>query len=75
MKTFVDMLWVLLHMYIGAGMFAAAMISAAIPALNWLGMSYIAITWPAQVLCAPVDSGCDPMPPEWAAQYFFNAEN
>lgn len=51
--------------YIGAGLFAGWLMNAAIPAINWLGITYIAATWPIQIYCAPVEQQCE-FSPEWA---------
>lgn len=61
-----------LAMYLGAGLFAGVMFQRAIPALNTLGIAYVAATWPNQVRCARVDSACDPTPPEWLQPYVFS---
>lgn len=60
-----------LSAYLGAGTFAGLMMQRAIPALNPLGVAFIAATWPNQVRCARVSAGCDPTPPEWAQPYLF----
>ena len=54
--------------YLGAGLFAAMLMNAAIPALNWKGMAYIAATWPSQIYCARTERQC-PEPPEWAFSF------
>jgi len=54
--------------YLGAGLFAALIMNAAIPALNWKGMAYIAAAWPGQVYCARVDQNCQE-PPQWAFSF------
>jgi hypothetical protein len=59
-------------LYLGAGLFAASLIGASIPALNMLGHMYITLTWPALVYCAPVHRACDGMPPDWAGPYLFS---
>jgi hypothetical protein len=61
-------------LYLGAGLFAASLIHAAIPPLNFLGFTYIAATWPALIYCTPEDRGCTGMPPEWAVAYLFEEE-
>jgi len=63
-----------LAMYLGAGIFAASLIKASIPALNMLGMSYITATWPMLIYCTPAERGCDGMPPDWTAPYLFSFE-
>lgn len=57
-------------MYLGAGLFAGLMMHRAIPALNPLGVAFIAATWPNQIRCARVESACDAVP-EWAGPYIF----
>ena len=54
-----------LAVYIGAGLFAGLLMQAAIPAINALGVGYIAITWPMQIYCAPAARQCG-TPPAWA---------
>lgn len=57
--------------YLGAGLFGGLMMGQAVPALNWLGIGYYALTWPAQVYCAPDYTRCDPLPnPDGAAWMF-----
>lgn len=51
--------------YIGAGLFAGWLMEAAVPAINWVGVSYIAATWPVQIYCAPIERNCT-FTPEWA---------
>ena len=58
--------------YLGAGVFAASLMGSAIPAINWLGYAYITAAWPHMVYCAPVERGCDPMPPQWMNGYVFD---
>ena len=59
--------------YLGAGLFAGLLMQQAIPALNGLGVAYIAATWPNQIRCAKVSAGCNAVPDEWLAQYLFKA--
>ena len=40
------------YMYLGAGLFGGLMMKQAIPAMNWLGVTYYALTWPEFVYCA-----------------------
>lgn len=56
--------------YLGAGLFAGLMMQRAIPAINPIGVAFIAATWPNQVRCARVVSGCKPIP-SWAKPYIF----
>lgn len=58
--------------YVGAGLFAGLLMQRAIPALNPLGVAYIAATWPTQVICARRDSGCVASPPEALTPYLFS---
>ncbi|MDY8108305.1 hypothetical protein U0C82_03960 [Fulvimarina sp. 2208YS6-2-32] len=60
-----------LSMYAGAGLFAGLMMQRAIPPLNPLGVTFIALTWPNQIRCARVSSGCDPTPYGWMEPYLF----
>lgn len=60
--------------YIGAGILAASLTGAAIPALNWVGKAYIIVAWPRLIHCAPVENQCDPLPPEWMNPYIFNLD-
>lgn len=57
-------------MYVGAGLFAGLLMHRAIPALNPLGVVFIAATWPNQIRCARIESGCE-APPKWMAPYIF----
>ena len=61
----------LINMYLGAGMFAAALLGAAIPALNAVGYTYIMLTWPKIVYCAPKHRGCSSYPDPATSKYFF----
>lgn len=58
--------------YVGAGLFAGLLISAAVPPLNAIGIGYYALTWPAQVYCARLDRGCGGVTPspKWARYMF-----
>lgn len=58
--------------YLGAGLFAGLLMQRAIPALNPLGITYIAVTWPMQIVCARKDSGCEAAPPKVLAPYLFS---
>lgn len=58
--------------YVGAGLFAGLLMQRAVPALNPLGVSYIAATWPMQIACARKSSGCSPMPPASLSPYLFS---
>jgi hypothetical protein len=46
-----------------------------IPALNGLGMAYIAVTWPKTIYCARTVNNCDPTGGDTLNQYFFTTEN
>lgn len=61
----------IISVYLGAGLFAGLLMQRAIPALNPLGVAYIATTWPKQIICAWTSSGCDTGPPERLAPYLF----
>jgi hypothetical protein len=60
----------LVSAYFGAGLFAGLLMQRAIPALNPLGVAFIAATWPNQIRCARVESGCEAVP-QWVAPYVF----
>ncbi|MGN6773138.1 MAG: hypothetical protein ACTHJQ_25315 [Rhizobiaceae bacterium] len=60
----------LVSAYLGAGLFAGLLYQRAIPAINPLGVALIAVTWPNQIRCARVSSGCKPVP-AWASPYIF----
>lgn len=60
-------------MYLGAGLFAGLLMQRGIPALNPLGVAFIAVTWPNQIRCARVSSGCEATP-SWIAPYIFTFE-
>jgi Na+-translocating ferredoxin:NAD+ oxidoreductase RnfD subunit len=62
----------MIAVYIGAGLFGALLMKAAIPAMNPLGMVYFTVSWPQQIICARADSRCDPMPAEWLARHMFS---
>lgn len=57
--------------YLGAGLFAGLLMQRAIPAINPVGVLFIAITWPNQLRCAREASGCQGVP-TWAARYVFS---
>lgn len=61
---------IILSMYLGAGLFAGLLMQRAVPALNPLGVAFIAITWPNQIRCARVLSNCDAVP-QWVSPYIF----
>ena len=58
--------------YVGAGLFAGLLTQRSIPALNPVGVAFIAVTWPNQIRCARADAGCSPLPPAWMAPYLFS---
>ena len=60
-----------LSAYLGAGLFAGLLMQRGIPALNTVGVTAIALTWPNQIRCARVASGCQPIP-EWLTPYIFS---
>lgn len=64
----------LVSMYIGAGLFAALLTQRAVPALNPVGAVFIIATWPNQIRCARVESGCKAIP-EWVGPYLFTFED
>ena len=55
------------YLAIGAGL--GGYMQSLIPAMNWLGVAYYAVSWPAYPICHY--AGCDPMPPQWLGNYFF----
>jgi hypothetical protein len=57
--------------YLGAGIFAASLFGASIPAFNIIGKAWVVIYWPRMVYCAPIENHCDPMPPKWLTEYVF----
>lgn len=63
----------LASMYLGAGLFAGLLMQRAVPALNPLGVAFIAINWPNQIRCARVSAGCDAIP-KWFGPYLFTFE-
>ena len=62
----------LLCIYLGAGLFAGLLMQRAIPALNPLGITYIALTWPREIQCARTESDCSSDPPGWLVPYLFS---
>ena len=62
----------LLCIYLGAGLFAGLLMQRAIPALNPLGVTYIALTWPYEIQCARTESNCSTDPPAWLVPYLFS---
>ena len=61
----------LVCMYLGAGLFAGLLMQRAIPAINTLGIAYIAASWPRQIICAREADNCDVLP-DWLAPYIFS---
>lgn len=59
-------------LHLGAGFAFGLMMKQRIPALNPLGMAYIAIHWQRQLGCVSAGNGCDPAPPEWLGPYLFS---
>ena len=47
-----------LAFYLGAGLFAGLLTQRAVPALNSVGVAFIAVTWPEQIRFARISSGC-----------------
>lgn len=41
-------------LYMGVGSLSASLLMTAIPAVNWMGAAYIALTWPAWIKGSPV---------------------
>lgn len=41
-------------LYVLIGYSTALMMASAIPAMNWMGVTYFAITWPLWTLVSPV---------------------
>lgn len=70
MKRFI--LTVTVSAYLGAGLFAGLLMQRAIPALNPLGVAYVAATWPRQIICARPEAGCDNAVPDAIAPYLFS---
>ena len=62
----------LIAAYLGAGLFSGLLMQRAIPALNPLGVAYITLIWPDQIICARTNSGCDNTPPPVVAKYLFS---
>ena len=60
--------WVALA-YLSIGWSVGAVMHFLIPAMNWLGLLYYTLTWPAYPICH--FAGCDPMPPHWVADHLF----
>lgn len=60
-----------LYLAIGTGL--GLYVQSLIPAMNWLGVTYYAATWPAYPACHL--AGCDPMPPQWLSNYLFTFED
>ncbi|MGN6770653.1 MAG: hypothetical protein ACTHJQ_12535 [Rhizobiaceae bacterium] len=60
----------LVSAYLGAGLFAGLLMQRAVAPLNPLGVAFIAVTWPNQIRCARISSGCDAIP-AWASSYIF----
>jgi len=53
---------------------AAAMgvtVSRSMPALNWIGATYMAVTWPGAMFCTATNIGCSVLPPQEVANHFF----
>ena len=63
----------LIAAYFGAGIFSAAMLMQAIPAMNVFGGAVQMALWPAMVYCAPKKRGCNPLGhlPEWTQRSMF----
>lgn len=66
------LLTVLISGYLGAGLFGGMLMQRAIPPMNALGVAYITLTWPRQMICATPDSGCSNTPPEWISVHMFS---
>lgn len=49
----------ILAAYIGAGLFSGLLMQRAIPAINPLGLAFIAVTWPEQIRCGGTVSECE----------------
>lgn len=58
-----------LIIYAIGGIFSASFMKMAIPALNWIGVLYVGLTWPISILLAPF--GLSVIPPQWIANYMF----
>lgn len=56
------------YITIGAGL--GGYMQSLIPAMNWFGVAYYALTWPAYPICHY--AGCDPMPPQWVSDFMFS---
>lgn len=62
----------LLGLYLGIGLALAVALKAAIPAMNWLGMTYIVLSWPLQAYCNTHACGLIPEIPEELSAWFFS---
>lgn len=60
-----------LGIYLGAGLFSGLLLQRAIPALNPIGITYVATTWPRVIICARVSAGCEQVGPEWLKPWLF----
>lgn len=69
-KTFL----ILVAIYLGIGFAAGGLMKYAIPPLNFFGVSYIAVTWPAQMLCVNKNMECKATPPQSISKYMFTFE-
>lgn len=58
--------------YFIIGFGGGLLLAAAIPAMNFWGVTYYALTWPAFVYCAKTN--CDVMPPVSISRHFYTDE-
>lgn len=55
--------------YLSIGLFGGLLMQSVIPPLNFFGVAYYTLTWPAHIYCVQME--CNAMPPLFVAQYFF----
>lgn len=53
--------------YLLTGLMIGVSFSRAMPALNLLGATYSALTWPVSMFCTSAGLDCSPMPPAGSA--------
>jgi len=49
-------------MYLGLGLFLGSAMAAHIPAMNWRGVAYYTVTWPAFVASGTLNAPAPPVP-------------
>lgn len=57
--------------YFGAGLFGGLLLQQAMPAMNAIGVTYYAITWPGQIYCARTSRNGSAMPPDSVSSFFY----